>query len=136
MEEKDVRWKQRFANFEKALGQLTSGVQEHSENMPDIIKEGIIQRFEFTHELAWKVMKDFLTYEGINNIIGSRSTTREAFNKGLIDDGQEWMDMIESRNETVHTYNENILEKQYNKIIFTYYPLLLKFHETMKTYLQ
>ena len=135
MEEKDVRWKQRFANLEKAFGQLTAGVQEHSENMPDIIKEGIMRRFEFTHELAWKVMKDFLTYEGINNIIGSRSTTREAFNKGLIDDGQEWMDMIESRNETVHTYNENILEKQFSKIIFTYYPLFLKFHEKMKTYL-
>lgn len=135
MEDKDVRWKQRFTNFEKALSQLTKGIENNNINTPDIIKEGIIQRFEFTHELAWKVMKDFLDYEGIKNIVGSRSATREAFNKGLIEAGQEWMDMIESRNETVHTYNADILEKQYNKIIHTYYSLLLEFYKTMKTFL-
>ena len=109
-------------------------VKSNNVNVPDIIKEGIIQRFEFTHELAWKVMKDFLSYEGIKNIVGSRSATREAFNKGLIEAGQEWMDMIESRNETVHTYNADILEKQYKKIIDTYCPLLSEFYERMKNY--
>ena len=115
MEHKDIRWKQRFVNFEKALFQLSQGIENNSKPI-DIIKEGIIQRFEFTHELAWKVMKDFLEYEGIKNIIGSRSATREAFNKGLIENGQEWMNMIDSRNETVHTYNTSILENEYNKI--------------------
>lgn len=134
MEDKDVRWKQRFTNFEKALNQLTDGIKFISINTPDIIKEGVIQRFEFTHELAWNLMKDFLIYEGITNIVGSRSATREAFNKGLVEAGQEWMDMIESRNETVHTYNADILETQYNKIVQIYYPLLLLFYQKMKTY--
>jgi nucleotidyltransferase substrate binding protein (TIGR01987 family) len=131
--EQDTRWQQRFANFEKALNQLSEGIENNGANPIDIIKEGIIQRFEFTHELAWKVMKDFLEYEGIQNISGSRSATREAFNKGLITDGQSWMNMIESRNETVHTYNAEILETEYNKIISSYYSLLVDFSEKMKT---
>ena len=134
MEDKDVRWKQRFANFEKALAQLTEGINNNSIEPADIIKEGIIQRFEFTHELAWKVMKDFLDYEGIKNIVGSRSATREAFNKGLIEAGQQWMDMIESRNETVHTYNADILITEYNKIVSFYYSLLVQFYEKMKIF--
>jgi len=133
--EQDIRWKQRYVNFEKALKQLSRGIEENLVNPADIIKEGIIQRFEFTHELAWKVMKDYLEYEGIQNISGSRSATREAFNKGLISDGQSWMDMIESRNETVHTYNEDILEKEFLKIITIYQPLLVSFGDKMKTWL-
>jgi nucleotidyltransferase substrate binding protein (TIGR01987 family) len=133
--EYDIRWKQRFANFEKALKQLSRGIEENSSNPSDIIKEGIIQRFEFTHELAWKVMKDFLEYEGIQNITGSRSATREAFNKGLISKGQYWMDMIESRNETVHTYIEEILESEFSKIITLYYPLFVDFYNKMKVWI-
>lgn len=98
-ESKDIRWQQRFGNFEKALRQFTEGIENKGANPPDIIKEGIIQRFEFTHELAWNVMKDFLTEEGIRNVFGSKSATREAFNKGLIQNGQTWMDMIDSRNK-------------------------------------
>ena len=102
--EQDIRWKQRLDNYQKALFQLTDAVEQHGEDSIDIIKEGIVQRFEFTHELAWKVMKDFLEYEGYQNITGSRSATKEAFNKGLIEEGQIWMNMLESRNKTVHTY--------------------------------
>ncbi len=132
---KDIRWQQRFGNFEKALAQLTEAIENNGENPIDIIKEGIIQRFEFTHELAWKVMKDFLEYEGFQNIAGSRSATREAFNKGLISEGQVWMDMIESRNKTVHTYHENILEIEYKKIFSLYFPLFIEFYDKMKTLL-
>ena len=135
MSDSDIRWKQRFANYNKALKKLLEGISEVGDDPPDIVKEGIIQRFEFTHELAWKVMKDYLIYEGIQNITGSRSATREAFNKGLIDQGQLWMDMIESRNTTVHTYREDILEKEYQKIIHDYAPLLQRFNENMNTYL-
>ena len=132
---KDARWQQRFENYEKALKQLTEAIENNSENTIDIIKEGIIQRFEFTHELAWKVMKDFLEYEGFQNITGSRSATREAFNKNLMSEGQVWMDMIESRNKTVHTYHENILEVEYKKIITLYYPLFVEFYNKMKSLL-
>lgn len=133
--EEDIRWKQRFKNFEDALTQLKKGVEYFHENPIDLVKEGIIQRFEFTHELAWKVMKDFLEYEGFQGLVGSRSSTREAFNKNLITHGQEWMNMVDSRNETVHTYNPKILELEFSKIIDTYLPLIEEFSIKMKTFL-
>lgn len=133
--QQDIRWKQRFSYYEKALVQLTEGIEQHGKNPIDIIKEGIIQRFEFTHELAWKVMKDYLEYEGLQNINGSRSATKEAFNKGLLVQGQIWMDMIESRNKTVHTYEEAILKSEFIKITEMYYPLFQTFYNKMKTLL-
>lgn len=132
---KDIRWQQRFANYKKALAQLSDAIENNSINPIDIIKEGIIQRFEFTHELAWKVMKDFLEYEGFRNITGSRTATREAFNKELIAEGQLWMDMIESRNKTVHTYQQNILETEYQKIVDRYFQLFVDFETKMDTFL-
>lgn len=129
----EIRWKQRFSNYEKALFQLSEGIKANEEVTLSLIKEGIIQRFEFTHELAWKVMKDFLQYEGIQNITGSRSATKEAFNKGLLTNGQTWMDMIESRNNTVHTYNEEILEIEFRKIVKEYLPLFEAFRKIMKS---
>ena len=128
----DIRWKQRFSNFEKALLKL-SEVIEKNDTLSDLEKEGLIQRFEFTHELSWNVMKDYLIYDGIQNITGSRSATREAFNKNLISEGQIWMNMIDSRNKTSHTYIESILETEYENITKKYYPELLKFHLKMKS---
>lgn len=133
--EQEIRWKQRFANYEKALKQLESAVNEYGKEAPDIVKEGIIQRFEFTHELAWKVMKDYLEYEGYQNINGSRSASRTAFKIGLIGEGQTWMDMIESRNRTVHVYDEKILNTEFLKIEDHYFPLFKQLYEQMKTHL-
>jgi nucleotidyltransferase substrate binding protein (TIGR01987 family) len=135
MENEDIQWKQRFANYEQALEQFIEGVESNGSNPVNIIKEGIIHRFEFTHELAWKVMKDYLEFEGYQDITGSRSATKEAFNSGLIREGQIWMNMIESRNNTVHTYNAAILEKEFTKIIIDYYPLLKEFREKMRKFL-
>ena len=134
MENQDIRWKQRFANFEKAFKTLKKAVLE-IKNPSDIEKEGTIQRFEFTHELAWNVMKDFLKEKGIQGLIGSKDATRNAFQNEIIQDGQEWMNMIESRNETVHTYNIDVLETEYIKIIEIYYPLFEKFYMKMKSLL-
>lgn len=131
----DIRWKQRFMNFENALKQLVEGVDKFVNTEENIIKEGIIQRFEFTHELAWKVLKDYLEYEGLNQITGSRTATREAFNKNILENGEVWMEMIESRNNTVHTYQASILEEEYEKIIKHYLPALISFERKMKTYL-
>jgi nucleotidyltransferase substrate binding protein (TIGR01987 family) len=69
----------------------------------------LIQGFEFTHELAWNVLKDYLEMEGIQGLIGSRSTAREAFKRGLVSDGEVWMDMIEKRNLSIHTYNQAVV---------------------------
>ena len=133
--EHDIRWKQRFSNFEKAFKQLKQAAEIYDESVEAIIKEGVIQRFEFTHELAWKVMKDFLGYEGHQNITGSRSATRGAFNLGLLEEGQIWMDMIESRNKTVHTYQPLILEQEYRKVIGPYFKCFAQFYDKMKSML-
>ena len=131
----NIRWQQRFENYSKALAQLANAVEEYSDTTLDIIKEGVVQRFEFTHELAWKVMKDYLEHEGIQNITGSRSAARKAFNVGLVEDGQVWMDMIETRNVTVHAYRHSILETEFSRIINDYYPALRAFHSTMQEHL-
>lgn len=110
------RWQQRFQNYQKALSQLVQATTDYDETAPNIVKEGVLQRFEFTHELAWKTLKDYLEYEGHQNITGSRTAVRLAFNLGLLEDGQLWMDMIESRNRTVHAYDESILLTEFTKI--------------------
>lgn len=118
MEEQDIRWKQRFSNYKKAHSQFKKFMQK--ENLNELEKQGLVQSFEYTHELAWNLMKDYLQYEGIQNLLGSRSTTREAFNKGIISNGQTWMNMIESRNRTVHLYEESILNEELDKIVNQY----------------
>jgi nucleotidyltransferase substrate binding protein (TIGR01987 family) len=131
----DIRWKQRFQNYGKALLLLEEAVEANRAADRELIKAGIIQYFEFTHELAWKVMKDFLEYEGMTGIVGSRSATREAFNKGLIEEGQAWMDMLETRNITVHAYDPLIITEAFEQIVNINVVLLRKFHQTMLAYL-
>lgn len=100
----DIRWQQRFANYERALTQLTKFIDKGELN--ELEEQGLIQAFEYTHELAWNVLKDYLQYQGNQDIYGSRDATRLAFNVGLIEDGTSWMDMIKERNRTSHTYNQ------------------------------
>lgn len=98
----------------------------------NLIKEGTIKRFEFTHELAWTLMRDYLTYEGHTGLTGSRSSTRAGFREGLISQGQVWMDMIETRNRTVHPYEGEVLEREYEAIVNAYFPLFEQFLYTME----
>ena len=128
----DIRWKQRFANYSKALKQLESAVNKYADTEIDIIKEGIVQRFEFTHELAWKLMQDILQEEGFTDIIGSRTATKTAFNRNLINDGETWLEMIKSRNITVHTYDEKILSQEFKKIVVLYLPLFIQFKQRVE----
>ncbi|MBK8755023.1 MAG: nucleotidyltransferase substrate binding protein [Candidatus Competibacteraceae bacterium] len=129
----DIRWKQRFDNFNRALHQLTLAVElSRQRPLSDLEKQGVIQAFEFVHELAWNVLKDFLEYEGIQGIVGSRSTVREAFKRGLIEDGAIWMDMIEKRNLSSHTYNLEIAVALVSAIIEIYHPAFLVLQEEMR----
>ncbi len=138
-ETKDIRWKQRFANYCKALNKLAQAVEILSaqnnvaEGVDDLLKEGLIQRFEYTHELAWKVMKDYAEYQGYTNIGGSRDAFRKAFEMGIIED-KRWMESIEDRSLTSHNYDNEVAEDIYKAIIGTYYPLFLKFSETMQVF--
>jgi nucleotidyltransferase substrate binding protein (TIGR01987 family) len=84
-------------------------------------EQGLIQVFEYTHELAWNTLKDFLESRGVRNLYGSKDTTREAFKTGLIENGEAWMDMIQSRNLTSHTYDESTASHIVSAILNTYF---------------
>lgn len=111
MENQDIRWKQRFDHYSNALKLLNIAVAMDFEKMDDLQKEGFVQRFEFTHELSWKLMKDYLNYQGNFEINGSRDAIREAFKVGLIQDGEVWMEMIRSRNLSSHTYEQATMKQ-------------------------
>jgi len=128
----DIRWKQRFANYRKALQQLRSAVLLSQERkLSELEQQGLIQSFEFVHELAWNVIKDFFEYQGNSSIMGSRDATREAFKRNLIVDGEGWMDMIVSRNKSSHTYNEATADEITEKIILHYFKLFDDFEARM-----
>lgn len=125
-EPQDIRWKQRFQNFRKALQTLRLASELSSQRpLSELEQQGLIQGFEFTHELAWNVLKDYLEAQGYVGIIGSRNATREAFKVGLLKDGQAWMDMIQARNQTSHTYNTELADDVAREILARFYPAFL-----------
>jgi nucleotidyltransferase substrate binding protein (TIGR01987 family) len=130
--DEDIRWKQRFYNYKKALASLKSAVElATTRDLTDLEKQGMIQGFEFTFEMAWNVMKDYLEEQGIIGIIGSKGAIRHALNKGLIEDGQIWMDMIRDRNLAAHTYDEETADDLTAAIIKNYYMQFTVFSEKM-----
>jgi nucleotidyltransferase substrate binding protein (TIGR01987 family) len=126
MTAKDIRWIQRFHNFSKTLGQLTEAVELAGQrDLSKLEAQGMIKVFEFTHELAWNTLKDFLESRGAQNIYGSKDATREAFKAGLIENGETWMDMIRSRNLTIHTYDEATVLKIVGAIHDAYFAAFI-----------
>ncbi len=109
MTAQDIRWIQRFNNYTKALAQLSKFIEKGALN--ELEKQGLVQAFEYTFELAWNTLKDYFEAQGETNIHGSRDAFRLAFRRGLIENGEAWMDMITSRTLTSHTYNEETAEK-------------------------
>lgn len=127
-----IRWQQRLTNFSKALRQLELAVELSKERpLSNLEEQGLIQSFEFTHELAWNVLMDYFAFQGNPNITGSRDASREAFRKGLIKDGDGWMEMIKSRNQSSHTYNEEIADGIASKISTLYFELFKELEEKM-----
>ena len=119
----DIRWKQRFDNYAKAFSELRS-IHDLAASRPlsRLEKQGAIQCFEYTHELAWNVLKDYLEYQGHSGLIGSRDTVREAFRRGLINNGEIWMEMIKSRNTSSHAYDQIVAEKIYAQVFSLFIP--------------
>ncbi|MDP2266507.1 MAG: nucleotidyltransferase substrate binding protein [Thiobacillus sp.] len=135
MSELDIRWQQRLANYSKALEQLGNAIATSRQRpLSDLEKQGLIQAFEFTHELAWNVMKDYFAWQGNPGITGSRDAAREAFQKGLVEDGDGWMEMIKSRNQTAHTYQQKVADEIAGKVIERYFPLFQRFLDTMNMF--
>ena len=136
MEESEYRWLQRLQNFSKAWTLLKEAIElSHLRELSELEDQGLIQRFEFSHELAWNVLKDYFEYQGTTTITGSRDAIREAFQVGIITDGEGWMDMIKSRNQSTHTYNEEIANEVKHRIIYQYYALFDDFDKKMKQHI-
>ena len=127
--DKEIRWKQRFANYEKAYRTLSKYIDTELDS--ELEKAGLIQFFEMTFELSWKVMKDFLENQGYD-VKGPRDAIKLAFQIDLINNGHIWLDALEERNMTVHTYDEHLADKMISHIKGFYYPELKAFFVKFK----
>lgn len=119
MTAQDLRWHQRLNSYSKALRQLSKFVEKGELN--ELEKQGLIHAFEYTFELAWNAVKEYFEAQGETAFHGSRDAFRLGFNRGLLADGDVWMDMIKSRTLTSHTYNEDTAEKIATDILSRYY---------------
>jgi len=121
----EIRWKQRFQNYQKAfLALLESKNALSQDSQNKFIQDSLIQRYEFTFELAWKTMKDYLENAGFKEITSPRSVIRQAFQSNLIEDGELWLKAMDDRNKTSHIYNERIAKEITEDILNKYLPLL------------
>lgn len=120
-EQEDIRWQQRFENYQKALQQLTIAVKQEKYN--ELEEEGLIQRFEYCFELAWKTLQDLLEYKGYLDIRGARPVLEQSFQDGYISKGEEWLKMLKNRNLSTHTYNKKIAAELIKTIKNKYFKL-------------
>lgn len=129
----DVRWLQRYGSYKKAWAKIESVTESgrSPSDLSELEQSGLIQWFEFTYELAWKVMQDLLEYKGYEFMKGPNGTLREAFNDGLIDDQDDWRQMAKDRTLMSHTYDEEDAERVVEYIFTTYSPLLEKLDKTL-----
>lgn len=124
-ENQDIRWKQRFSNFSRALSLLREAMEEDVFSLKQLEKEGIIQRFEYTFELAWKVLKDKMEFDGIVlDQISPKTVVRQAFAAKYINDPDTWLKMIGDRNLMSHTYDFVKFEAVIQSIADSYLPML------------
>src|SRR5690606_27332757 len=130
MDKKDIRWKQRFQNYTKALNHLEQALQIPN---PDIVqKAGIIQFFEMSFELAWNLVKDYLEGQGFLDVKSPRAALKKAFEINILENGHHWMDLLQDRNLTAHTYDEQKATDMEQLIQSKYFPLLKALHHTFK----
>ncbi len=123
---KDIRWQQRFANYNKAFRQLAKYVTQKELN--ELEQQGLIKSFEYTYELAWKTLQDLLKDKGYRDIVGPKPVIEQSFQDSYIADGEAWMRMHNSRNLTSHTYHQETAEEIVKKIKNEYFYLLNDLH--------
>ena len=129
----DIRWRQRFDNYQRALQTLSRAVALSAERpLSELEQQGLIQGFEFTHELAWNMLKDFLEEQGIAGLIGSRDAIRTAFKNGLLQEGETWMEMIKARNLSSHTYQLELANRLAAEILQRFYPAFVALEQKMQ----
>ena len=122
IETESIRWVQRFRSYQMALSELGEAVElAETRQLSKLESQGLIQAFEFTHELAWKVLKDYLEHRAGAHLMGSKDSTKAAFKANVLQDGELWMKMIEDRNLSVHTYSESIARDVADHVTKDYY---------------
>jgi nucleotidyltransferase substrate binding protein (TIGR01987 family) len=124
MSKQDIRWKQRFANYQKALAKLQDALDQFDEGMTDLEKEGMIQRFEYTYELAWKTLQDLLYERGYTDIKGPTLVLQQSLRDNYITEEEGWRKMKAARELTSHTYDEHTANTIVMAIRDTYFNLL------------
>ena len=130
----DKRWNEKLNDFGKALLRLNEAIGESKDNSASsTLKDGVIQRFEFCYEICWKLIKYYLENEGIQEAKSPKSTFREAFKIGIIEDGEVWIDMLNDRNLTSHVYDEEVAFDIYIKIISTYFKQMNNMYTLLKS---
>ena len=134
----DVRWKQRFQNFDRGFVLLRQALENGPASLNQLEQEGVIQRFEYTFELAWKTMKDYLESSGVVIFpVTPRQVIKETFATKILPDGQVWIDMLDHRNLLSHSYDFAVFEKAVVAISTQYLPAMESLHgflmqETLK----
>ncbi|MBX7045818.1 MAG: nucleotidyltransferase substrate binding protein [Ignavibacteria bacterium] len=123
----DIRWMQRFSNYKDAFSRMKLFLEKGELN--ELEEQGLIKSFEYTYELAWNVLKDYLEYQGETAMTDSRDAIRKAFNAGLINNGEVWLEMLESRNRTSHAYSKEIANEVISAIRNNYYNLFFELEE-------
>jgi len=132
----DIRWIQRFNNFQKSLKQLDEAMTLlEKRNLSPLEQQGVIQAFEYNYELAWNVLKDFYENQGEQNIQGSRDAIKLAFKRGIIINGDVWLSMIKSRALTSHTYNEETTQEILKDIVEKYYIEFTQLKSTLEKHI-
>jgi len=124
------RFKQRFENYVKALKTIEEVVPNYK-NLSELEKDGLIKRFEFTFEMSWKVMQDYLIATGYTGLKGPRNVIKQLGNDGLLN-AFDWQEILKTRNELTHIYDELLSRTEFDKIIFDYVPIFLKFKQEMQ----
>lgn len=128
----DIRWKQRFQNYEKAFKRLSRAIEVvKSAPDDDLLQSGLVQTYEYTFELAWKTLKDYLTLEGFE-VRSPRETIRQGFQSGYIMNGEDWLQALAYRNLTTHIYDNEIIIRVLNGIFERYFFLLQDFYVSFK----
>ena len=128
---KDIRWKQRFQNFQFALNSLIEAV-ESNDTFSDLEKDGVIQRFEFTFELAWKVLQDYFHDQGYKDVNGPRNVIKKAFQDNILKNGHLWVKILEDRNLMAHTYDKKTSRDIFEKIMGDYYDAMIELNESLQ----
>ena len=132
MPEEEIRWHYRFRNFARAFLRLQGALQEGVEALNELEQEGVIQRFEYTFELAWKTLKDYLEYHGVVlDEVTPRTVIRKAYQAKLISDGERWIDMLTDRNRMSHTYDGDTFDAIIKEIDERYLDRLQQLHRRL-----